>query len=518
MIQLKVGIVLALLVAAQPLSAAWLEARTDHFIVYSEGNEASTIAFAAKLERFDQGMRKLRGLSDGELERANPLSVYVVSNISNVQKLCGGVVARPSAKTNCKTIAGFYTGRVSGALAFTPRSAGGDPDDALVILFHEYGHHIMLVNSAAAYPAWFTEGFAEFNSTAKPDKKGKVGFGLIARHRAYGLLLGKDIPIEKLLVGTTSDFKGGAELDVFYGRSWLLTHYLAFEPTRAGQLEKYLIAVNRGERGLDAARAAFGDLATLDRDLDRYMIKPMRYIELPVADVPNTAIKLRALSPGENALMPVRLQSDRGVDEEGAAALVIEARRLAAPFATDPGAQLALAEAELDAGNFAASEAAADRALVAAPDNYKALLFKGKALMALAQQNKTSEEGSWRRIRSFFMKANRLNNNGAEALWLFYRSFREQGLPPTPNAIAALERASALAPQDKQVRFALANEYLRSDRLAEARSVLVVMAYDPHAAPDNFPARIIKAIDSKDPSVLKALMSDKGAPRDGEEN
>lgn len=490
---------------AMPAAAAWFEVRTDHFTVYSDGEEGATRAFAAKLERFDQGMRKLRGLYDGELQRANPLTVYVVTGISQVQKLCGGAAGKASG--SCKSTAGFYTGSISGARAFTPRYSDGNPDAALTILFHEYGHHIMMANSGAAFPAWFTEGYAEFSSTARFDRKGKIGFGVIAYHRAYGLTSGGDMPITDLLTSTTSELKTPERLDLFYGRAWLLTHFLTFEPSRAGQLETYLTLINQGRPGLDAAKEAFGDLEALDRDLDKYMRKSLSFFELPVAEIPPQSLKSRRLEPGEQAMMPVRLRSERGVDNAEAATLVIEARQLAAPFQKDPGAQLVLAEAELDADNPQLAEAAADRVLAADPNNYKALLFKGRALMTIADHAGSREEGTWRRIRALFVKANGLRNNGAEALWLFYRSYWAQGIAATPNAIAALERASALAPQDGQVRFALAGEYLRASKLPEARLALASLAYDPHAKPGNIAAKLIEAIDAKDMKRVNALMS-----------
>ena len=44
--------------AAAPAQAAWLEARTEHFIVYSkDDSDASLREFATRLERFDKGMR-----------------------------------------------------------------------------------------------------------------------------------------------------------------------------------------------------------------------------------------------------------------------------------------------------------------------------------------------------------------------------------------------------------------------------------------------------------------------------
>ncbi len=45
---------LAALAAVQPANAAWREASTDHFVIYSEQTENSLRDFATRLERFDK--------------------------------------------------------------------------------------------------------------------------------------------------------------------------------------------------------------------------------------------------------------------------------------------------------------------------------------------------------------------------------------------------------------------------------------------------------------------------------
>lgn len=495
-----------LLAMSAPVSAAWLEARTDHFIVYSEGKERAVRDFASRLERFDQGMRIIRGLPDRPEDRANPLTVYVVDNQEAVRKLCAG--GRSINKSGCGEVAGFYQGHVEGSVAFTPRYSGnGNKLDlsAQIVLFHEYSHHVMLANFSAAYPEWFVEGFAEFNSTARFDKDGIIGFGVAAMHRAYGLVYGTSMPIEELLTGETGKMNG-EKSDVFYGRGWLLTHYLTFSETRDGQLAKYLNAVNSGVSSLDAARSAFGDLKTLDKELDTYLKGKFSYIPLPVPELDDSRVIVRTLTPGEQAMMLIRMQSDRGVDKESAATLVAQARLLAQPFPNDPGAQLALAEAEYDAGNDDLAEAAADRVLAAKPDSYGALLYKGRVRMRRAGKAGLSDDAQWKQIRNWFIKANHVQPNGAEPLWLFYSSFRTQRIMPTRNAVAGLRRAFELVPQDPNVRFGLAQQYLNDNQLADARVILAPLAYDPHAGADNFARELIDLIDKKDVPGLRAAM------------
>ena len=60
-------------------------------------------------------------------------------------------------------------------------------------------------------------------------------------------------------------------MDAFYGKSWLLYHYLTFTPSRAGQLQAYMKAMAAGKTSREAAEASFGDLDQLQKDIARYL-------------------------------------------------------------------------------------------------------------------------------------------------------------------------------------------------------------------------------------------------------
>lgn len=473
--------------------AAWREASSPHFVIYSEESAAELREFATRLEQFDGAMRKMRGMPDIALGPSNRLTIYVVPSLSSVQRIQG------SGSSN---VAGFYIPRAAGSLAIVPRRTGGGGGrfdlNAQTVLLHEYAHHFMMSETAGtAYPAWFVEGFAEFNSTARWEKDGGIGFGLPAMHRAYGLVM-LSIPAEKL-------FTSGANLandqasEAFYARAWLLTHYLEFEPTRKGQLNAYLNAVNAGKDSLLAARDVFGDLKKLDAELDRYKSRSrLSYRKMRSDQIRIGTIGIRELRPAESALMMLRIQSDRGVTTEQAKALVTRIRKAVAPFASDAFAQATLAEAEYDAENYDLAEAAADRALRANANHIDALLYKGRVLMAKAEAADDRDPKTWRQIRGWFVKANRADAEHAEPLLLFYRTFAAQGSRPTANAIEGLYKAHDLAPQDRGLRMLVAREYLAGGKSEAARVTLTPIAYDPHGgAIGKFAAGLLATIKEK---------------------
>jgi Flp pilus assembly protein TadD len=450
--------------------AAWRQASTPHFVIYSEESAESLHAFATRLERFDQAMRLIRNLPDPPIGPTNRLTVYVVPSVAAVQKVMG---------KERKNLAGAYLPRAGGSIAIVPRRTGPEVSSDTLLL-HEYTHHFMMFEGAgAAYPAWYIEGFAELNSTTEFGKDGSIKFGLPAAHRVQGLRFG-GIPIEKLL-SSGADLKDPRATDAFYARAWLLTHYLSFGKTRPGQLASYLKLVNSGKDSLAAAREAFGDLKQLDQELDKYLnASRLPGIEFTPKQLNIGEIRVRELSAAEDAMMELRIRSDRGVNRVEAQRLLTEMRSAAAKFPRDPSAQAFLAEAEFDAGNHKEAAAAADRALLADPKHVDALIYKGRALMAQAVASGSRDPAAWRDIRGWFLKANKVDAEHAEPLWLYYQSFREAGMTPNSNAVAALLKAHDLAPQDRGLRMAAARQLLVDGKAGEARSMLAPIAYDPH--------------------------------------
>lgn len=452
--------------------ASWHEASSKHFVIYSDDKPERLQEFATRLEKFDQAVRFARSMQDHSPGQGNRLTVFVVSSITEVQKL---------SQMKDRDLAGFYTGRATGSIAFVPRRAGDgskwslDPEN---IFFHEYSHHLMMQNLSRPYPEWLVEGFAEFMSTAIFDRDGSVGLGAPALHRAYSLLEGVQIPIAALLAGNYGklDSEGRASL---YARGWLLAHYLTFEPQRRGQLEAYLDGIAKGDKPLTAAETAFGDLRQLERDVDGYLKRrKMSYVRVPAAQAQPGRIDIRPLSEGAAAIIPLRMKSKRGVDKDTAAPLAQQIRSVGRMYPDDPLVQVTLAEAEHDAGNLDAAWAAAERALKADPKSTEALIYKGRVMIAKGE--KSGAEADWKDARRWLLAANKLDTEDPEPLMLFYQTYAWQGERPTANAISALHYASRLAPQDGGLRMTSAVAYLNERKLDEARLEIAPIAYDPH--------------------------------------
>jgi tetratricopeptide (TPR) repeat protein len=462
-----------MLMATPPLRAEWHEASSDHFVIYSSQNPKTVRAYAEQLERYHNAMTLGFKQKITKPSPSNRVTIYVVRNEDQVRKLEG---------SGNRFVAGFYSSRAGGSVAFVPKVETNSQDLSFseIILLHEYAHHFMYTVFAGAYPLWFSEGFAEFYASAKFDKDGSVGLGLPAKHRAGELFALTPIPIEKLLDTQAYLSDRGKSFDSFYGRSWLLFHYLSFETKREGQSATYLNKLGEGVSEIEAAKAAFGDLKLLDRDLKTYMNKRMMsYRKLSGTALTPGPINIRKLDEGETAMMPVIMQSRRGVNEESAAKVIIEARKIAAQFPNNAPVLAALAEAGFDAGNDKEAIAAADRAIAIDPKNINAHIQKGYAMMRMAPDAK-DEDKAWSDVRKHFSAVNRIENDHPIPLMQFYISFMKQGRKPTENAVKGLEWALALAPFDGGLRWMVSNHYMQNKNYKDAVDTLGPLAYNPH--------------------------------------
>lgn len=484
--------ILLLLLLSTTARAAWLEADSDHFVIYGDQNEEAIQGFAQRLELFHAAMAHLFGRQEKRPSPSNRVTIFVVPSQGKVRE----VVAADNSY-----LAGVYLPRAGAAIAVVPRLKSTSATYGIsgeTVLLHEYAHHFLSGMTARTYPRWFVEGFAEFFAGAKFRPDGSVGLGAPAQHRAAELALAREVPIRTLLAFDGGAGEGKRGYDSFYGQSWALFHYLQFAPERAGQLEKYQQLLATGDTALEAAEGAFGDLDRLEGETDAYTRrKKLNMLVIDRKHLQVGTITVRPLRPGEAELMPVLMRSKVGVTREQALKLLPEARRIAAEHPDDPAVLTALAEAEYDAGFHDAAIAAADRALAIDPGRINAHIQKGYALFARAQAA-GSEAEAWKQVRAQFLKANKVENDHPIPLVQFYLSYLEQGATPTRNAVSGLEWAMQLAPFDPSLRWLVVQQMIRDERLEDAVRTIAPLAYSPHPGEHTDQAReLLREIEAR---------------------
>ena len=466
-------ITLACAASAMPSAANWHVAESRHFVVYVDGEKDDVERFATLLERYASAISVASGIDLPVPSPSARLTVFVVDDRADMRKLLNG---------GSRLVTGFYLPRATGSVAFVPSidlSARKYPVP-LIVLLHEYAHHYMALGNRSTAPLWLREGFAEYLASARFLKDGSVEFGHPASHRWRELLFMEKAPLREMLGDDSRDPASQASYDGYYGKAWLLYHYLATSPERAGQLDAYRSAIASGTSPSEAARAIFGEFANLERALlNHYRNWETVAVKVYAKDLSTGPVIVTELGDAEATILPVEMQLKKGVSGEVAQGAAVTAAKIAERYPDSAVVLADLAHALFDAGDDAGSIDAANRALALDPTNKDALLYKGYALFRQAPTAADSDR-AYGEAMNVFAALNALENDHPVPLVQLYRSFVERGLEPTEQAKQALARAAELAPHDRYLQLAAAAMHARDGRIAEAQRLLSAIAFDPH--------------------------------------
>ncbi|MBL9069549.1 MAG: tetratricopeptide repeat protein [Sphingopyxis sp.] len=496
--------VLGLLATATAARAEWWEAETSHFVIVAESNKADAERFASRLERFDNALRFLQRLPipGPEIGPTNKVRVYRFGDPFEIGELAAEGGGRAG-------INGFYVGRPGASVAFAPTKADDSMrfdrnlDQRQLIqrtaltpegtLFHEYVHHFMLQRFNTTYPHWYVEGFAELYGTIQLLDGGVFKVGDVPQHRGPDLARFGDVKLTKLF--DHSKRLSGQERYQSYSFGWLLSHYLNFNKERQGQLRDYLKALNTGEDSLTAATRVFGDLDTLQKELQKYKNGPFPGYEVIPANYVEPVVKMRRLTPGEEAVIEGHIRSERGVDRSGARSVVRSIGGKETLYPDNLAVQLAVAEAYSDAREFDKAEAVLKRALAIDPGSQKAHVLMGALISARADAQK--EPALYAKARTWFADAVRLDPKDPRAAIGLYLTYYEAREPIPESALLTLEGVFDYSSHDDGYRLILARQLLDENRGKAARSVLAPLAFSAHKEEEaNKIATIVEEIDA----------------------
>jgi tetratricopeptide (TPR) repeat protein len=470
-------------IAAAAAEPAWTASQTKHFIIYSKSPPERVRDLAIDLERYDKLIRMATNIPDDV--QSTKVRIYEVDGLKEVRDALG-------ADEN-STVAGFYDANSLGPFLVTPRKTGyvGEYFDAELVRHHEYAHHMMLQYNPTAYPQWYTEGFAELIGSSKVMPDGRIGYGMPAKQRGHEIATPENwAPLQELL---TKEKPWGVDP---YGQGWAITHFFTFDKKRSAEFRQYLLALNSG-KSLEEAAKVFGDLNQLDREARAYVTagsfeyRPVKVdVALPVIQ------STRPLSAGEAALIPEVVafrdldlnlydkngdrNHERGLRERN----LDRTRQVVRQYPNDPFALYFLAESEYALGNYAESEAAANRLLAIQPSNVHGLARKAIVMATLARNfpadQKSAKVGE---ARALAIKANHLDNFAALPLLAYYETFHEAGEQAPKDAVDALRQAVSTEPRVTHPRELLVDELASERKWAEAIGWLAPLANDPHDSP-----------------------------------
>ncbi|ATY31984.1 tetratricopeptide repeat protein [Sphingomonas psychrotolerans] len=350
------------------------------------------------------------------------------------------------------------------------------------ILFHELTHHFMHQYFPAAYPVWYSEGFAEYMGSIEIDASDTVVVGNRLESRYPALWYNQWIHMRQLLAAKSySDVK--SNLGLLYSEGWLLVHYLSNAGVRRGQLQKYLASVNKGVAFEKAAQGAFGDLDKLNEELRTYSVKfKLNALALPFKKLDSGSITTRKVRPAEEAMLSFDMRLYAGVPAREAAAFADKVVDAARDHPSDAYALRLAFEAQRLAGRDEQAAEFAARWLQAAPDDGLAIAAKADMLTDRLAASGNKEPAAWTAARTLYGEAAKKTPDDPRILQGFYNSFVKAGrLPPEP-AQNALYRAFELMPQHDDLRMQLAADFEARGMIDEAIAIIrpaAFLAIDP---------------------------------------
>jgi hypothetical protein len=443
--------------------AEWREATSAHFTVYSQGSEEQVRNVAVRLEKYDFLLRFASGVTGPP----SPIKVkvFMVEDVSQVQgSLYGGGGG----------ILGYYDTGGRGPFAVMPRGKGAES-----VLFHEYTHHFMFQYFPAAYPTWYTEGFAEYYGTARILDNDVIEVGQPAQDRYTTFAEVAWLPVGKLLTAHSYADVPGEKIYSLYAEGWLLTHFLGSTQERGRQAKAYLGAINAGKSYEEATRVAFGeDLRPLDNELLKYSRqRHLSVLQLRFKPIDTGTIGMRMLSAAESALISQEIKLTRGILAREAKQFADDVRYIARRFPDDPYALSIQAQAEQAAGNSAAAMALVDRWVALQPSSPDALLWKSKLEMAALAAAGSKDAAAWEKVRSRLLRINRSAPKNPFILEAYYDSFAAAGTEPPAAAQNALFSAFELLPQSAELRYKVALDFEKRGMVEDAIATIKPAAF-----------------------------------------
>jgi TPR repeat protein len=465
-----------LLTAAEPAAAAkWVEVKSPNFTVYSDAGEREAREVAQQFEQVRLAFERV--WSGARTRTAKPIAILAARDSQSLRALLPDYFERKDAKD----IGGVaFTGahKIFVALAADDRSEqafarlGYNPYH---LHFHEYIHVLTALN-VPGVPPWLGEGLAEFFGATIVEGD-RLVLGKPLPWHIFDLREREMLPLTRLLAvdHDSPEYTQHGKSGVFYAQSWALLHMLIMDPSGEGaqRVNGMLRRLRRGEDGLEASRAELGDLAALEKQLNRYVRRPgFQYGRNDFdARVSAKAFPAREVAPAEALAVQGDFHAHRG---EGALAR----RLLEQALQQDP--KLALAHEALGYLTWR------EKSLAEAVPFFQRAAESGGGFLAhyLLGLARLEQEGpeALDQANAALTKAVDANTDSAPAYEALARALGRRGEGSAERALGFARRAVSLEPSDPGHRvtlsWLLSLSGRRDDALSEARRALTLARQD----------------------------------------
>jgi Flp pilus assembly protein TadD len=247
---------------------SWIEVQSPHFTVATDGGEKRARDVATRFEQ----MRMAFGVLFQKVNvNTAPLEIIAFRNNKELRQFAPLYGGKPIE------VAGFFLG--DGGQS----RPGSIPERQYIALdlsaednwgtvFHEYAHLLINANFPPS-PVWFDEGFAEYCSSLRVDKK-EIALGLVKPELPQLLNESRWLKLLDLFsVGHDSKiYNRDDRRSVFYAQSWVTVHYF-MSKSMMKQVSAYTqLTMDQHVPIPEAIRRAFGmESEALEKAIEGYL-------------------------------------------------------------------------------------------------------------------------------------------------------------------------------------------------------------------------------------------------------
>lgn len=455
-----------------PKPDVWVEARTPHFIVMSDGGEGKARQIAAQFEQIRHVFAVT--LPNATLDPPLPVEIFAAKDGKAFESLFPEF---PVEKLRQQPQGVFISTPEKKFIGLRTNANG----KFLYQDVYEQYASMILELSYHSLPPWTKLGLSDLLSSLEANENG----ARMGKADPDDLSILWESPLLPLDIvckadGASPYYTGSrGRRTTFSTESWALVHYLLVNPAvrDSHPLPQYISLVENGADPLASARQVFGDLGALRDRLSAYV----KRTEFSQYDVPPDAgrgdVSVRTLSAAEFGARAGDFDSYRGQNDEARSRLV------------DAGeADSHLAEAEEAFGYLFYKQHEldeAERRLVHAaeldPKNVLAYYYRGKLLLARVGANAFAPETL--AATAAFEQAVSVQPRFSPA-WAELASIYADRPATLGRALQAAQHAASLEPGNVRYQYDLAFVLSRLGRADDARKIALQIrnSDDPEAS------------------------------------
>lgn len=448
----------------------WTTVHAKDFTLVGNASEKDIRMVANRLEQF----RTVFGLLFPTISLNSPVptTVVVFKNDNSFKPY----------KVNQDEAGYFQAGEDANYIALTnERSSTAQP---FRVIFHEYVHLLVNNTMGSTVPLWFNEGLAEYYSTfdLKDDDRQVLLGNLIEDHVFY-LRQNTFLPLRTLFAVDHKSpyYNEGNKMNIFYAESWMFMHYLlqGDGQKHRPQLARFIDLLRAGTKIEAAFQQAFqSSVESVEKDFKTY-IQSSRYAatgikfdhKLDFGSEMQTAVLSEANAHAYLGDLLVHTHRLPEGEAELQQALTLDPESLLA--------HTALGMMRVRQGRMDDARSHLEKALKGNAESHLLHYYYAYALSNLNMNEhrivSNYPEDIAATMRSELNKTIALKPDYAESYWLlgFVNLVRNEQIDET---IDVLKKGLTLTSTNHRVLFMLAQLYVRKERFAEARQLLMPIA------------------------------------------